>query len=214
MSVESKIKLKDNEQIINIVHRYGLTFFWSWLIIFILITAPFFFMFWLFNNSLWGQILFAGSLVLGLFLLFRTIFIWQKNVLLITTHRIVDFDRQGFFEEIVSNVAYDQMEDVMGKISGLFGTIFRYGNVTIQTGNGKVQIIIDKIKQPVFIQQEITELRDQFVAKNSQTSGVITTDDIIDSIYELEELDLLRVKKTIEKRLDSLVQDTSQEDEE
>ncbi|HBU07185.1 MAG TPA: hypothetical protein DEB09_03815 [Candidatus Magasanikbacteria bacterium] len=212
MSFESKIKLKDNEQIIDVIHRYGLTFFWSWLIIFILIVAPFFFMFWLFNNGLWGQILFVGSLVLGLFVLFRTIFIWQKNVLLITTHRIVDFDRQGFFEEIVSNVAYDQMEDVMGKISGLFGTIFRYGNVTIQSGNGKVQIIINKVKYPTDIQQEITEVRDEYMTKHAHDFSGNVADAIIDKLYELEQQDLLRVKNTIEKRLTSIQNEDADEE--
>ena len=42
MSIEKKIKLKENERIIQVIHRYGLTFFWSWLIIFILLFIPFF----------------------------------------------------------------------------------------------------------------------------------------------------------------------------
>ena len=214
MSVENKIKFKENEKIVSVIRRYGLTFFWSWLFSFIFITAPFFFMFWLFKNGWWGQALFFVPLTLGLLLLFKTIFIWQKNILLITTHRIIDFDRQGFFEETVSNVSYDQLEDVMGKISGFFGMLFRYGNVTIQSGSGKVQIVIDKVKQPVYIQQEITELRDEYMAKYSHDFSKNVAEAIIDKIYELELPELERIQKVLKKRIITLEPDEDSDDHE
>ena len=157
------IKLKDDEKVISIVRRCGLTFFWHWLLISILFVAPFFFMFWLFNHSWWGQALFFIPVSVGIFVLIRTIFIWKKNILIITTHRVVDIDRRGFFDKVVSDVPYSQIEDVSGRIKGFWGTIFRYGSLQIQIGNGKVQIVIDRIKQPVYLQQEINELREQYL---------------------------------------------------
>ncbi|MBI4993100.1 MAG: PH domain-containing protein [Candidatus Magasanikbacteria bacterium] len=165
MGIEKQIKLKDREKIITVVSRYGPTFFWSWILIFVLFVTPFFFMFWLFNHGWWGQVLFFLPVAIGIFVFIRTIFIWKKNVLIITTDRIVDIDQRGFFDKEVSDVPYSQIEDVSGRIKGFFGTIFRYGSLQIQTGNGKVQIVIDKIKQPVYLQQEINELRERLLRK-------------------------------------------------
>ena len=157
------IKLKEGEKIVTIVRRYGLTFFWHWLLIFLLFVVPFFFMFWLFNHGWWGQILFFVPVAFGIFTLIRLIFIWKKNIFIITTHRVVDIDQRGFFDQVVSDVPYNQIVDVSGRIKGFWGTIFRYGSLQIQTGNGKVQIIIERIKQPVYLQQEINELREQYL---------------------------------------------------
>jgi len=204
MSIEKKIKLKANERIMTIVRRYGLTFFWSWLFIFVLIVVPFFFMFWLFKHDWWGQTLFIIPVALALFLLTRTIFVWQRNVMIITSHRVVDIDQRGFFEKEISNVSYDQVEDVLGRIKGFWGTIFRYGNVEIQTGAGKVLLVVDKVKQPVFVQQEIQELRDRFMAKYVHDYSGDVAGTIIDQIYELEVEELERVKKVLVKRIKKL----------
>ena len=163
MSIEQLIKLKEKEKIVFIIRRYGLTFFWSWILVFVLFVVPFFFMFWLFNHSWWGQALFFIPVVVGVFILIKTIFIWKKNILVITTHRVVDIDQRGFFDKEVSDVPYSQIEDVSGRIKGFWGTIFRYGNLQIQTGNSNVQIVVEKIKQPVYLQQEINELREPYL---------------------------------------------------
>ena len=199
MSAENKIKLKEDEQILSVVRRYGVTFFWWWLLILILFVVPFFFMFWLFQHGWWGQTLFIVPVVLGVLTIIRTLFLWQKNVLIITTHRLIDIDQRGFFDKIISDVPYDQVEDIMGRIKGFWGTIFRFGNLTIQTGNGKVQIIVDKIKQPTFLQQEINEIRERHLARYSHDFSGDVAKAIIDKLYELDYEDLLRVYKRARK---------------
>ncbi|MBI5222781.1 MAG: PH domain-containing protein [Candidatus Magasanikbacteria bacterium] len=159
------VKLKDGEKIITVVRRYGPTFFWRWVLVFALFVVPFFFMFWLFNHSWWGQALFFTPVAFGIFTLVRVIFIWKKNILIITTRRVVDIDQRGFFDKVISDVPYDQIEDVSGRIRGFWGTIFRYGSLVIQTGNGRVQIVVEKIKQPTYLQQEINELRERLLRK-------------------------------------------------
>jgi predicted membrane protein len=155
------IQLKEQERIIATVRRYGLTYFWHGFLVVLLLSAAFFFMFWLFAHDWWGQTLFGLDLGVAFLLLLRTIFLWQKNQLLVTTHRVIDIDQRGFFDKTVSEISYDQIEDVFGKIKGVFGTIFRYGEINIQTGSGKVQICLQKIKQPVALQQQINELRER-----------------------------------------------------
>ncbi len=163
-------------------------------------------MFWLFRHDWWGIILFVLPIVLSLLLLFKTIFVWQRNILIITTHRLVDIDQKGFFHKEISRVSYDQVEDVAGSIKGFWGTIFRYGNVIIQTGNGKVEVIVDRIKQPVQIQDEIQEMRDRFMSKYVHNYSEDVAGTIMDQIYELELEDLYKIKKAVAKRISKLVQ--------
>jgi len=199
MSIENKIKLKEGEQILSVIKRYGLTFFWWWIFILLLFVVPFFFMFWLFQHGWWGQTLFTIPVLLGILTIVRTLFLWQRNILIITTHRLIDIDQRGFFDKIVSDIPYDQVEDVMGRIKGFWGTIFRYGNLVIQTGSGKVQVIIDKIKQPTFLQQEINEIREKHLSRYSHDFSGDVAGVIIEKLYELDHEDLLRVYKRTRK---------------
>jgi hypothetical protein len=214
MSAEDKIKLKENEQIVSVIRRYGFTFFPSWLLSFILIVTPFFFMFWLFNHGALGQGLFTALLLLGIFILARTLFVWQRNILIITTHRVVDIDQRGFFDKVTSNISYDQLEDVMGRIKGFWGTIFRYGNVTIQSGSGKVQVVVDKVKQPVYVQQEIAELHDKYINKDSDDFSTGGVKKIIDKLHDLEISELVRIRKAVKKNIKKLEEEQNEEEEE
>lgn len=198
------IQLKEQERIITTVRRYGLTYFWHGFLVVILLSTAFFFMFWLFAHDWWGIALFFVDLGIGFLLLFRTLFIWQKNQLIVTTHRVVDLDQQGFFDKTVSEIPYDQIEDVSGRIKGVFGTIFRYGELNIQTGAGKVRIILQKIKQPVALQQQINELRERHISRYSSRFSGDVAEMVIDKIYELEEADLRRVAEIVGKRLQKL----------
>lgn len=199
--LEKKIKLKENEIIVTVVRRYGLTLFWWWTLVVVLFALPFFFMFWLFMNGWWGQSLFVLSLVVGLFFLFRIMFLWKRNSFIITTHRLIDIEQRGFFDQIVSEIPYDQIEDVIGRVKGFWGTFLRFGNLDVRSGNGKVRIIIEKIKQPVYLQQEVNEIREKYLSKFSHEFSGETASAIIDKLYELELYELLKVKKAIVKRI-------------
>lgn len=206
MNIEKIITLKEQERIVRIIKRYGLTLFWNWFFVFVLLAVPFFFMFWLFRHDWWGITLFVLPIVLSFLLLFKTIFVWQRNILIITTHRIVDIDQKGFFHKEISKIAYDQVEDIFGSIKGFWGTIFRYGNVIIQTGNGKVEVIVDRVKQPVHVQEEIQDMRDRFMSKYVHNYSEDVAGTIMDQIYELELEDLYKIKKAVAKRIGKLEQ--------
>jgi len=201
MQIEKKINLKKDEKITNIVRRYGLTFFWEFVVVLFLFVVPFFFVFWLFRHSWWGISLFSLSLFLGFIILTKILFLWEKNVLILTTHRVIDFEQRGFFEQVISDIPYDQVEDVHGKVKGITQTIFKYGNVNIQTGAGEVLVVVDRVKNPIFLGQEINKLREYYLTRLRHHFSGNLVEAIIDKLFELEAEDLEKVKITIEKRL-------------
>lgn len=202
--IMNNLKLKEQERIMDEIHQYGLTTFWSWVGGFLLIFCAAFFMFWFFAHGTWGQIGFIVLIIFGLFIFFRTYFLWKKNVFFVTTHRLIDIERSGFFSSVVSEIPYDQIEDVSGNVKGFFGTIFRYGDVKVQTGNGNVKIIVPYVKYPLRLQQQINELRDRFLSRYSHDFSGDVASVIIDKLYELDLADLRRVQKTLDKRISKL----------
>lgn len=118
-------------------------------------------MFWLFRHGWWGQGIFGIVLFIGLWILLRTLLLWRKTMLIITSDRLIDMYQKSLLEKIISEVPYHQIEDAAGRIKGIFGTIFRYGRLTIQTGNGTVRIIVDKVKQPVRVLELINRCRER-----------------------------------------------------
>ncbi|HQF57385.1 MAG TPA: hypothetical protein PK831_02690 [Candidatus Magasanikbacteria bacterium] len=204
MNLEKFITLKEGEKVIEIIKRAGITLFWDWFLVFILLVTPFFFMFWLFRHDWWGITLFILPIVLSLFLIVKIIFVWQRNIFIITTHRLVDINQKGFFHKEISKITYDQVEDIFGSIKGFWGTLFRYGKVIIQTGNGQIEIIVDKIKSPIQIQEIIQDNRDRFMSKYVHNYSEDVAENIRDQIYELELTDLYKIKKIVNKRITKL----------
>ena len=186
------------------IRRYALTYIGWWLLSTLCILTPFFFLFWLFQHDWWGQTLFFVSLGIGLLLLFRTVFSWSRNVFVITTHRLVDIEQRGIFDQVISEVPYDQIDDVSGRIKGVFGTLFRYGTVTVQTGGGTVHIVATSIRDPLRVQQQINELRERYVSKYAYDFSENVAEKIIDKLYELELPELHKVKDSLEKRIRKL----------
>lgn len=156
--------LKHDERILTIVRRYGPTLFGHFVIIAFIFGAAFFFMFWLFKHGWLGQGIFGTIIFIGVYILTKTLIRWRKTTLIITSHRLIDIDQRGFLEKIISEIPYDQIEDAVGRTKGIFGTIFRYGRLTIQTGNGKVRIIVDRVKKPAQVLQLVNHAREAYLS--------------------------------------------------
>lgn len=200
-----EIELKEGEKVIMVVRRYLLTYAGWWLLVGVLFVVPFLFLFWLFAHGWWGQSLFFILAGFGTILLLRTLLMWRRNVFVITTHRLIDKDQRGLLDQMVSEVPYDQIEDVSGRVRGIFGTVFGYGQVAVQTGGGNVRIVVDRVRHPLRLQQEINDLRERFLSRYShEWSGNVATA-IIEKLYELDEGELKRVREATERRLKAIM---------
>ncbi len=203
------IKLNKTEHIVYIARRHGIVYFQYWILTFVFITVPFFFMFWLFNHGWWGQTIFFVSSAIGLFFLARTIFLWKKNIGIITTHRVIDIDQKGFFDKLVSEMPYNQLDHVSGRIKGFWGTIWRYGIVSIQNENGNSRIVLDSIRQPVYVQQKINEARQKYntmylnnsICPRCEEKKTSVYDILVDGFKKMKIGELLKIKRTLNEEI-------------
>ena len=209
------IRLDKSEEIVHIAKKHFLVHFAFWLLSFFFVVLPFFFMFWLFGQGMWGQIVFFSSIVIGLAILIRTVFLWNKNSAIITTHRVIDVEQRGFFDKTVTEIPYEELDYVTGKIKGLGGTIFRYGTVIIKNQSGSMSILLEKVKHPVRLQEKINRYKKNFNVVYTDKGICLNCNSTRKSLFEVIEKkikkseieELIKLKRTIDQKINELLQE-------
>lgn len=157
--LESVIQLKDEEQIRAMVRRHAVTLVGKLVLAMVLIVVPFFLLFPLFNLGIFGVIVFAIVILAGVVLAARTLFVWDNDVLIITNQRIVDVDQKGLFSRHVSEASLNMIQDVSWKKQGFWHTLFRMGDVTVQTAGATSTIQGENLPRPEKIHELINDAR-------------------------------------------------------
>jgi uncharacterized membrane protein YdbT with pleckstrin-like domain len=159
--LESVLQLKDEENLRAMARRHAITIIGPLFLAMLLIVIPFFFLFPLFSLGFFGVVLFICLLVSGILLAFRTFFLWDADVLIITDHRIVDVDQRGLFSRHVSEAPLSAIQDVSWKKQGIWQTMCGMGTVKIQTAGATAIIEADKIPKPERIHELINQARQE-----------------------------------------------------
>jgi hypothetical protein len=97
-------------------------------------------------------------LTLSLFLIWLSYYL---SVQIVTDRRIVDIDQVGLFSHTVSELHIENIEDVTSETNGLFGTIFNYGMVFVQTAGTIERFEFDNVPNPTAIEKLILDLYEQ-----------------------------------------------------
>ena len=99
--------------------------------------------------------------VYTLFLSLSLFLVWifyYLNVQIITDRRVVDIDQVGLFSHTISELHIENIEDVTSETSGLFGTIFGYGMVFVQTAGTKERFEFDNVPTPAAVERLILDI--------------------------------------------------------
>jgi hypothetical protein len=100
-------------------------------------------------------------LVLSLFLLFV---FYYLNIQVITNIRIVDIDQVGLFSHAVTELHISKIEDVTSETNGVFGTVFNYGMVYVQTAGTTARFEFDHVPSPTAIEKLVLDLYEKLPA--------------------------------------------------
>lgn len=161
MSLAKKIHLRDSESILEVCRRYWLTLIFGYMVGVFLLGLSAFLMFQLFSYGFWGQILFGVGVLVGLFFIFRIWFFSHHNALVITTERVVDIDRAGWFDEIISSLSYKDIVEAVVRKKGFLANLFNYGSVEIVGREDGMILDIIKIRQPQRVQSLLEETAEE-----------------------------------------------------
>ena len=159
MDLYKIIKLKVNEEILLVVRQSFIPQGYKFILSFIFLLIPFFLSFPLFSKGIVGIIVFFLLLLLALYLFFRIFIRWSNTILIITDQRIIDIDQKGLFNQVVSEIFFDQIDDVVYQIKGFWSTVFRYGKIDIKLKEGIDDLQFIFLKKPARVHFLIQDLR-------------------------------------------------------
>lgn len=179
------LNLKEGEVLVKVVRQSPWAFLGSEILVTLLIITPFFFLFLLFSWGKQGQIIFFASLILGIFLAFKTFIKWYFNAFIITNKRIVDFDQRGLFQRTVSELPLNKIQDIFYEIKGVKQTIFGYGTIEIIISGTQSKLRIRNVSQPQKIQQLILQLQTDFL-KNTIEYTKLSAQELVQLVKKIK----------------------------
>lgn len=97
-------------------------------------------------------------LTLSLFLIFV---FYYLNIQIVTNLRVVDIDQVGLFSHVVSELHLSKIEDVTSQVNGIFGTLFNYGDVFVQTAGAIERFEFSNVPNPGGIEKLLLDLYEQ-----------------------------------------------------
>lgn len=168
MNVSYLIKQKSYEKVVYIARRHIFTFFIQILLFLVLGAMPF--GIYLMIKSMFPTLLsvppvYALGVLLGsiyylsVLLFFFTSFVdFYLDVWIVTNDRIIDIEQFGLFSRTISELELFRIQDITTNVHGIFPTIFKYGDVIVQTASSNTGIVFHNVPNPNKIRESLLEL--------------------------------------------------------
>ncbi len=96
---------------------------------------------------------------------------WFFNVNIVSSKRVVDIDFYNLIYREVTDAEVEKIQDVTHKMGGIFGIIFNFGDVMIQTAGTKPEIEFLKVPRPAQIAAVLRQIREE-AEKMEKLNGV------------------------------------------
>lgn len=167
------------EKIIEVIRRDIFILVKRIFLFIILIILPVIFfqmMIFIYPNLLNGSIsypavaIMASAYYLFIWLFFFFSFIdYYLDVWIITNERIIDVEQRGFFSRTISEQRLYRVQDVTSEVHGFFPTIFKYGNVFVQTAGIKQRFFFHEVPHPEKVRDTIIKL----IEKNKKKYKIV-----------------------------------------
>ncbi len=165
--LEDVLQLKEGENVVRLTRRHVLTLAPGLILALLLIVLPFFLLFPLFGLGVVGVVMFAAAVLIGIGVAYRSVMLWDADVLILTTHRLVDVDQKGLFTRNVTEAQLSNIQDVSWSKKGFWQTIFRMGSVQVQTAGSSSNIEAVHVSEPQRLAEFLNDLRHQTTPKKA-----------------------------------------------
>ena len=101
--------------------------------------------------------------LISLLFVVRRIYNFTQSTFVVTTHRIINVEQNGYLHRKITETELHQIQDITSQTDGLSRIIFKYGNLVIRTAgvSSGSEIIVKDIPNPYDVQQKITTIRHQ-----------------------------------------------------
>ena len=112
------------------------------------------------DQTIYALLMLGGS---AYYLLLWTFFFFMfvdyyLDVWIVTNRRIIDIQQKGFFARVVAEQKLFRVQDVTSEVKGILPSIFKYGNVHIQTAGHVERFFFQEVPEPDKVRQMIISL--------------------------------------------------------
>lgn len=84
---------------------------------------------------------------------------WYFNVYIITNMHIVDVNFYSLLSKEVVEISLSDIEVIAHNVAGVFGSLFHYGNVEIETAAETKRILFEKVPRPDLVTDRVQDLQ-------------------------------------------------------
>jgi uncharacterized membrane protein YdbT with pleckstrin-like domain len=116
-----------------------------------------------------SSVVFALAVILitivGLMLL-SGFYVYRRNYLVITNMHVIKSEQNGLFNEVTSQLDLARVQDVTGSRSGVFGTIFNYGDIVVETAGAEQYFIFRYASGPQRLADQLLQDHEDYLKAN------------------------------------------------
>lgn len=143
---------REGEAVVMIFRRHILTTF-KGIFVLVLLTGLGIIPMFIWKNESAPFFIWLACFAFGLIFALWEHMLWHFSVFIVTNQRIRQITQHGLFKKTVVDLGLDKIQSVSYHVPGLFGSIFNYGTILIQTTVG--DMTINMIPHPGRIYEEL-----------------------------------------------------------
>ncbi|MCI0479617.1 PH domain-containing protein [Candidatus Uhrbacteria bacterium] len=159
--IEEVLQVKDTEDVKLVVRKHPVAIVPGLAVALLLIVIPFFFLFPLFSWGVPGVSTFALSIFGGVVVAVRTIVLWNADVLILTTLRVVQVDQRGMFSRFVTEIPLPTIQDVSWRSEGVVDTVMKAGTLSVRSMGTSPDVEMRRVGHPERIHELLNDLRNR-----------------------------------------------------
>ena len=130
---------RDNEEVQFIFRRHIMTARKGLILLLLMVAVGMIPMF-IWRDQIMTFWIWVGCVIVGLLLFIYEQMLWYFSIYIVTNQRIRQVSQQGFFKKTVVDLGLDKIQSISYNVPGLFGGMFGYGTLLIQTQVGDMTI--------------------------------------------------------------------------
>lgn len=96
-------------------------------------------------------------LLLAVLALFVILTIYYLNVYIVTNKRVIDMDQIGITHHRTSETHMNRIQDVSASLKGVWGSLFNFGDVDVQSAGDIAKITFEKVPKPKKVKRVILD---------------------------------------------------------
>lgn len=98
-----------------------------------------------------------GAVIIGLLGMGYSYMLWYFSFYIVTNQRLRQTRQKGLFRKTVVDLSLENIQSASFGVPGMFGSLFDYGTILIQTGAG--DLVLSMVSHPETVYNEIENAR-------------------------------------------------------